>query len=56
MLASNTQNVSMSQTMDVQASGNAVTELLNSGGSLKSDGAKSTVSLEGLGSLAVVVQ
>lgn len=56
VLASNTENVSKSQTVDIPVTGEIATELLNSGGTLELTGAKLTVSLEGLGSLALVIQ
>lgn len=56
VLASNTQNVSVSQTVVLPDSMTGMTELMNSGGGLKFDGAKSTISFAGLGSLAVVIE
>lgn len=59
VLASNTQNVSASQTFEISANtgGKKVTTILNSGGSISSkDGRQVTVSLDGLGSLAVVFE
>ena len=59
ILASNTQNVLASQTFEISANtgGKKITVLLNSGGSIGSkDGRQATVSLDGLGSLAVVLE
>ena len=56
VLASNTQNVSVSQNVVLSGSMTSMTELLNSGGSLKFNSAKSTISFAGLGSLAVGIQ